>query len=113
LELDDALLDLAEALVDELADVRARRITAVSNLEDLANLAEGKAGDLCVANECHTLERVGGVVAVTGPGSCWLGQQPFVLVEAQGLCRRASAARELTDEHGLTSHLDLPVNWNL
>jgi len=99
LELDDALLDLVETLVDELADVRARRLTAVSNLEDLPDLAEGEAAGLRVANECHTLERVGRVVAVTGPGSC-RRQQPFVLVEAQGLCRRARAAGDLTDEHG-------------
>lgn len=37
LELGDALLDLVESMVDELADVLAGRFAAVADVEDLAD----------------------------------------------------------------------------
>ncbi len=44
LKLGDALLDLVESMVDELADVLAGRFAAVADVEDLADLAQRETG---------------------------------------------------------------------
>jgi hypothetical protein len=73
LEFADALLDLREALVNEVADMLARRTPSVANVENLADLAKGEPGFLGVPDESHAFDESLGVVAISRRRSGRLG----------------------------------------
>jgi hypothetical protein len=95
----EAFFNVGEPLGDEVGDVPAGRVAAVAHAEDLADLPQGESGGLGVADERHAVGDLGWVVAVAGWGALWLGEQPLVFVEAQGLGGYPGGRGQLTDPH--------------
>ena len=112
-EFGHAPIDVVQVLVDEAGDVGAGGVAVVAQGEDRADLGEGEAGALSVADERESGGGVAGVVAVPTRSARRCGQQAAVLVEADGLGRQPGAGSEITDTHTSRLALDLPAHWNV
>lgn len=61
--------------------MRARRVAAVTDVEDLPNLGEAEPGGLSPSDEADPGDRVGGIVAIPRRGTFGGREQAFVFVE--------------------------------
>lgn len=75
-EFGQALLDPGEVLAYPPGDVLAWRLAAVADGQDAADVGEGQAGGLSVADECEPGEGLGWVVPVANRGRGGGGSRP-------------------------------------
>lgn len=108
-----SLLHVGEAFVDEVGRVCARCLTLIADGNDLADLAQGEPGGLCMADERDACSGVGWVIAVAAGCAVRLVEQPLGFPVAQRLGGHAGGVGECTDAHGqpllCRPVLDLPV----
>ena len=102
-EFGDAVGQRGGVLVDEREHVGARGLAAFTELDDLADLAQGESDGLRGAGERESVERVRfvGSVPVGFAGGGGHDADAFVVVE--GLDRHARATSGFTDAHGAES----------
>src|SRR5215472_14499222 len=101
-------LDLGHPLGDQAGDVSARRLAAVADVKDLADVLEGEPGGLGVPDEAEALDDGRVVVAVAGRGAGRLRKQALVLPEPDRLGRYPGPPGRLADPH-----LHAPLTFQL
>ncbi|BBZ60682.1 hypothetical protein MMON_19830 [Mycolicibacterium monacense] len=83
--------------------MRARRVAAVTDVEDLPNLGEAEPGGLSPSDEADPGDRVGGIVAIPRRGTFGGREQAFVFVVAQRRGGGPGRLGELPDSHDVSS----------
>ena len=81
----DAGVEIVEVVVEEVENVVAGGGALFAEFEDRADLLESEAGGLCVANEANPVGCVGVVAPVAVGGALGRGEDPDLLVVADGL----------------------------
>lgn len=99
----DVAVEVTEMPFEQIDDVVARAEAVVAHVQDGSNLGEGESGGLGVADEAQPVDCILSIVAVAVGGALGLGEDPDVLVVADGLGGDVDASGEFSDLHGFDS----------
>lgn len=105
-----ALVDLSDPSIDQLADVSAWRFPSLSDLQHFMQIAQREPHGLTCSNESKSIDHRRAVHPITGGGALRLGEEPYLLVEADGRGGDPNPAGDFTYLHFATLPLDLQVH---
>ena len=98
-QLFDGVADVDKFGVEECGDVGAGARAFVAELGDPADLVQGEAGGLGIADEREAVQCVVVVVAVSTRGSCRFAEESEAFVEANSPWMNTGVSRKFTDFH--------------
>ncbi len=101
-QIGDLGIDLGVAVVDQVGNYAARRLTRVAHAEHLTHLGQCQADRLGGTNERQTVNGVVAIHPIARFGTAWLAHKPELFVVAQRGGGNPAVARQFTDSHDLT-----------
>jgi hypothetical protein len=97
--------------IEQFNHVMTGGLAPTAQIQDGGDLGEGKTGRLSIAHKAEPDDGLLGIVPVIVGRTIRFGEDPYVLVIADGLGSCAGAQSQLSDSHGLNLHL--LVDWNV
>jgi hypothetical protein len=99
-------------LLQEFADMAARRGPSSAQVDDLPNVSERESEAASLPDECEQTKDVSRVTSVTGWSTAGRRQDPARLVESQRLAAQAASRRHFADQETLVHEGRIePAPW--
>ena len=95
----DVLVESGQVTFQQVDHVVTGCLTLAAQVEDGGDLGEGETGGLSVPHEVEPINGLLGIVPVIVGGAVGFGEDPDVLVVADGLGGSARALGQLSDSH--------------
>jgi hypothetical protein len=108
-QIPDAIIDLPDAIADQVGHMSARRLAPIPDLQHVRQLAQGETYRLACPDECQPVDHRRVVDPVAGRGPLRLRDEAGFLVETDGRGGNPDLSSNFTYLHAQTIALDLQV----